>query len=469
MESGRIFLRGAVIAALVLAIASGCGAMPEGWKASRRKPGAPGGAAYTLMKPSGHTLDSILGISTHLSKSPEYSEPRSFELAKLSEAGIGMARTDFTWSRIEPEDDQWRPEGYDLLVDLARDSGIEVLAIIDFGVDWAMPGGSHNEIDPAAFGDYAGYIARHFGDRIDHYEVWNEPDIVRFWKPWPNPEHYGRLLEAASKAVRENDPGAIVLFGGMSNAEEHIIGPRGLWRFFRQVRDHHPEVCEWFDAMAIHTYTWLQQSSPELGSDDDALLWYDLTGAINHARDVLDRAGCRDKEIWVTETGWPHTLIGEDRQAAYLVRNLVLSMAAAVDRWMVYTFWDGPNSATFTEHAFGLYARHGDNPRPKPAYHAVRTAHDILGNMRYAGDLGRELGWHNGCRALVFGSDDGSSAVVVWKETSSRFDKVVLSVPLPAPRTGWELIDQFGNAVGAGVDGSVDVKAGMEAVYLIFQ
>ena len=45
-----------------------------------------------------------MNSSSSVASKAQAAPGRVFELAKLSEAGISMARTDFSWSRIEPED-----------------------------------------------------------------------------------------------------------------------------------------------------------------------------------------------------------------------------------------------------------------------------------------------------------------------------------------------------------------------------
>lgn len=433
-------------------------------------PGPIAASANDLTAPSGPVLDSVLGISSHISRSTEHSEERLFEFDRLQNAGVKYLRIDFSWRVIEPRDNEWHPEGYDVLLDLAVESGTSVVAILDYGVDWAMPDGSHNEIPSEAFADFAGYVAGHFGDRLRYYEVWNEPDVVRFWKPWPNPHHYGRLLEAASAAIRENDPDAVVIFGGMSPAQQHFFGAQGLWKFMAGVHGHHPEMCEWFDVMAIHPYTFFQQTSPETGITEHNLIWYDLPGSIKRARAMLGEIGCHDKEIWITEMGWPHTFIGQERQAAYLVRGMLLAMSERAEKTFFYTFWDGPKSRVFTEDAFGLFTFPGGKSAPKPSYRAVTTTHQLLGNMRFSGDLGRALGWDDGfCRALAFISDDGQRAVVVWKETSSGRKTVEVNVPLPAEADSWKLVDQYGTTISQGEAGPVLIEAGMDVIYLLIE
>lgn len=427
---------------------------------------------YDMLTPSGPKVTEIMGTSSHISNSPDPEWTRDFEIEKLGDAGISVLRTDFAWDVIEPQDNVWHPEGYDVMVNALVAANINVLAILDYGVNWAMPGGSPDEIDPAVFADYAGYVATHFGDRMRYYEVWNEQNVIRFWKPYPNPEKYGLLLQAASAAVRANDPDGIVLFGGIAPFDMFTLGPYGEWNFLMRVHALYPDVCDWFDKLSIHPYTLAQFFQPETDID---ILWfhyYDLTGAIQHARDLVAQIGCPDKGIWLTEIGWPDLFTGTENQAAYLVRSLVLAAAAKVEAWMMYTFWDGPPDAVpKSEATFGLFTWPGEEPQAKPAYSALLTANQSIGQMQYEGDLGKILGWKaHSNRALAFGDGTGKTSVVVWKETPFKGETDEVQVPLPHGAAGWRLISQWGEVIGQGEDeGPVAISAGRDVVYLTFE
>jgi hypothetical protein len=392
----------------------------------------------------------------------------AFELDKLSQAGVHMVRDDFFWKAVEPKKNEWKPEAFDRLVNLITGSGMEVLAILNYGVDWAMPHGSNSEVPPEFFADYVGYMARHFSGRIKYYEIGNEPDLFISWRPWPDPGHYGELLRASSRAIRENDPEARILFGGISPAESYFYGPNGSWQFLLKVHSHHPELCQWFDILAIHPYSFLQASSPEFGATEHPVFVYDLSGAVRQARRQLEKIGCPDKEIWITEMGWPDLFTGKDRQAAYLVRGIFLAMAEGVKCYAWYTFWDGANHSWNKEGAFGLFGWPGKNPEAKPAYGAMKIAHELFGGMKYAGDLGRKLGWKHECRGLAFADDHGRWALAIWKETSSPRSFSPVTVPLPEGANGWRLMDQEGGKISEGAAKTVSVKAGMKVVYLVF-
>jgi len=70
----------------------------------------------------------------------------------------------------------------------------------------------------AAFMRYAKYMVRHFKGHIQYYSLWNEEDIT-YWNPYPDPEAYGRLLSEFVKMLRETDPNAKVVFGGLAGRD----------------------------------------------------------------------------------------------------------------------------------------------------------------------------------------------------------------------------------------------------------
>ena len=426
---------------------------------------------YASMTPTGKILDDILAISSHLSKSENPSTTRDFEIEKLVDASVNMLRTDFSWGRIEPADDDWHFAGYDVMVDQCLADGIQVDALLDYGVGWAMPGGSHDEISPDVWADFTGTVAAHFADRIDLYEIWNEQNTSRFWKPSPNPEHYGNLLKAGYTAVHENDPTATVLFGGLSPADRYMFGPDGVWNFLARVADAHPDVCDYIDGMAIHPYTFFQQTSPEWALDLGLIRFPNLVEGIDLVRSLLDKIGCPQKPLYLTEIGWPDLLIGTERQAAYLPRSLLVAAAKGVEFYFWYTFWDGEGTAfPATEDAFGLFTWPGGDPVAKPVYEALMGLHQIVGALQYAGDLGAALNWAPDRHALVFGDATGQKVMAFWHSAPVLDSEKDVVVPLPAGAQGWTLFDQNGQQIDSGGAASmqVEISLGGRVGYLVF-
>jgi len=421
---------------------------------------------YGCMAPAGPTVDETLGIASHMSTDAEHDRDRLFELDRSVEAGVHFVRRGFYWNRIEPENDVWTFQGYDVLVDLLHQHGLAPLAMITRAVRWAAPGGSPNEIDPDHFADFAGQVAARYAHRIDLYEIWNEQNSERFWNGGPDPAHYGRLLRAAHTAIHRNDPSAVVLFGGLSAFDPlHLFDPRGVWNFLARTGEAHPDLCDFMDGVAIHPYTFLQQPEPELSLDFGVYRYPDLRGHIRDVRGMLEERGCPEKPIHLTEAGWPSLLIGLERQAAYLARGVLLARAAGAASFFWYTFYDEePVSSLPTEDYFGLYTLPDgrNDPDPKPSYRALLGLHRLVGKARFAGDLGQVLGWDEDRYALVFSEPSGAWTVALWHAQPGWREEVPVEVPLPADALGtWTLFDQEGVERSSG-----DARQAAEAVPL---
>lgn len=51
---------------------------------------------------------------------------------------------------------------------------------------------------------------------VEAFEIWNEPDTSRSWKPAPDPAAYAALLRAAYPAVKAGAPEIKAVFAGTS-------------------------------------------------------------------------------------------------------------------------------------------------------------------------------------------------------------------------------------------------------------
>ncbi len=395
------------------------------------------------------------GVSTHIALGPG-SPARAQELALEKQAGIQSIRTDFSWSVIEPVEGELHFEAYDPLVDEALAQGIEVIGLLDYGVGWAqgVPG-DDSTLDAQKFGNFAGAVAEHFKGRISTFEVWNEEDLPNFFKPEPNPKAYGELLRAACKAIKAANPGAKVLFGGLSSVSA-AVGK--TWGFLEEVLRAHPDLGSYFDALAIHPYTLAQSLAPE--QESPAGTFEDLLVA---ARSVLGRFGLERKPVWLTEIGWPACPcpplepppfipnVSYEEQASYAVRSTLIAwkQRAAAHFW--YDFMDGDGTASvFSENYFGLVLYDPDPgdpipPAPKPSYLALSTLWSLLTGHVLAEDASPST--H--CHALRF---EGLDTVWATWNSHPKDNECTFSVPIPPGKLG-QTLSLDGTVSGAGLSG----------------
>ena len=120
---------------------------------------------------------------------------------------------------------RWNPDAIANLDELAAVSqlrGIKIVAVVTGAPQWAS--GSADPYvpprDPADFGRFLNALAARERGHVTAWEIWNEPDEKEFWHGAVGPAAYAPLLKAGSEAVREADPGALVL-AGASTGNDH--------------------------------------------------------------------------------------------------------------------------------------------------------------------------------------------------------------------------------------------------------
>jgi len=379
---------------------------------------------------------------------------RDFQLERLQAAGIKYLRNEFMWNVIEPTQGNFDYSGHDAIVAEANAYGRKFIGVLCYGAPWAAADSGGNRMyppdDPADFANFAFITADRYKDSIHLWEIWNEQNTQRFWKPEVDPEAYGELFKLASDAIRQADPDAVVAFGGM--APLYNSDWESMWGFLEEVYAFHPDVGDYFDVLAIHTYSWIQIADPETDSPISPLQ-QSTPRMVGDARDVMLKWEGRVKPIWITEVGWytavndPLGYVTEEDQARYLVRSFILSVASGADKYCWYTFRDSWDYLNDSEDAFGLVGydpdpTDGDPPVLKPSYHAYSTLTAVLGETYYSADLSAELGLDDDQYAFRFITPGGSKVVtVLWSVDPDP--SVVLLRPWPG-MTSVSRVDMLG-------------------------
>ncbi len=242
----------------------------------------------------------------------------------MDEAGVGIVRTVFDWSGIEPEPGVYRWERFDRVVERLDERGIAVLGILDSSAPWATSAPSLDEPDwhkwptrdLTAFGRYVwAVVERYDGDGfadapgspvIRYWEVWNEPNVDVFWRPRPDVERYVSMLRLSYFVIKVANPSAVVVLGGMAGngasfppfdlAEE---GRNFLQKIYDQAGG------RYFDIANVHLYPYTYElDRPELMTA--------LQDALDETRSVMAASGDGEKPIWITEIGFSTTLFPQD-------------------------------------------------------------------------------------------------------------------------------------------------------------
>ena len=95
------------------------------------------------------------------------------------------------------------------------------------------------------------YRRQHPGKRprpIENWQIWNEPNLAKFFAPRPSVHKYATLVRSARRAIHSADHKANVILAGMSG-RGHPSDKKFLNRFYRQRR-----IKRSFDAVAVNPY-----------------------------------------------------------------------------------------------------------------------------------------------------------------------------------------------------------------------
>lgn len=279
----------------------------------------------------------------------------------LLDLGISWVRTDFTWAAIETSQGVYSWDEYDRFVTNVTSKGLKILAIIDYGVQWAS-GNSDVHYPPTDVNDFANFAAtvaqRYASFGVNHFEIWNEPNTSLFWKSSPDASAYTTLLKAAYSAIKSVSPLSTVLLGGLaleSTTEDTAfkISPN---IFLQRIYDNGGK--DYFDVMNYHPYGWNETT-------------------ISTLRNIMIDNGDEDKEIWFTEYGNPtngtagQQFVSETDQAKLAVFALKNSRwSKNVTHLMIYSYIDSVNAQPDREGYFGIIQSDGTR---KEAWAAIQA------------------------------------------------------------------------------------------------
>ncbi len=423
-----------------------------------------------------------LGIN-HISLTNEPTSDARYHQALA--LGVGWNRWPLYWDQVEPQPEVFYWDNYDRLVENDLRYGLKINVVLlgrpAFAQDGARVAGLNTPIfadgsdspqedkalnpdNPwvnfvrAAVERYqpGGMLAQQRGwtdgRGVRVWEIWNEPDYLPFWEA--SIHDYARLLKTAYIVIKQADPDAQVMFGGLlyNSGDNWLAQVLAIYQ-----NDPRREEFNWyFDIAAVHNYGYPWRSG-----------WLVL-----YARQTLAAYELK-RPIWLNESGVPvwddypgplWASSAEERsqrstlqqQAAFFIQSSAYAWAEGADVIFFHQLYDDcgnqPAGTNFTLHngelcqgnamcagdAFGLFrnersalcfSHHPYPGTPRPA----ATAYQLLAQVFGGAELANPLVFTVAQKATIIAFDVPQRTeriYVIWNKTLRP-----LALDLPAAGT----------------------------------
>lgn len=309
----------------------------------------------------------------------------------LNELGVKWARVQTGWAKTEREPGVYDFTWLDDIVDKLLERGVQPWLSVSYGnplhtkrinaapvgqppewmeCDWTGVGFPpiHTTEEKDAWRNYVGALTTHFRDRVTHYEVWNEPDLLSFWKCQPKASEYVDLVRQTVEPLRREQPKAKIIGGA-------IAWGMTVWslKFLEDCMK--AGLHELIDIVSYHGY----KSIPERHSPQE-------TAAFKHLLDKYDSS----LEYWQGEGGVQSKVpsggnagalsnmkLSEDIQARMLLRRTLLELHNGCSMHSYFHMADfGHYADDKRTYHYGLVRL--EDGSPKPAYFALQTLCSLL-------------------------------------------------------------------------------------------
>ncbi len=278
-------------------------------------------------------------------------------IPQWASTGVDVARVEAVWHYIapqpdasvqpagfnasDPNDPQYNWSALDQTVGLLVANGIKpIIGVTGWGPVWGSSVPSRRDPrykpDPQKFAQFASAVAKRYGDRVDTYILWNEPNLPDWLRPQfdcvgtrctpASPAIYRSILKATRPAILAADPGAKVLAAALASSGQSPTGRNNKMRPLQWLRalgcvdtklrkDRKSASCKGFtpataDGIAYHPHNTLSSpTTPQANPDDAGIadipkLLRTIDG-IQQAGGLTNGTGAANKfDLYFTEFGY---------------------------------------------------------------------------------------------------------------------------------------------------------------------
>jgi len=323
--------------------------------------------------------------------SPRFGVIESYESpGHADRLGVGWTRIPFNWAEVQATGpDTWQPRISDEEIRSEIGAGRLPVGLLIGVPGWArdenlLPRGlwlPHDDPENT-WANYVREAVGRYQGRIDHWIIWNEPDIgaEEIAHTWDGSvADFAQLQRIAYLAAKETQPDVQIHLGAFTYWADYYAGTEQYMARLLDEIKRDPLASShnyYFDIATAHLYFQPNQV-------------YDLLTLFTGI--MRDRG--MDQPIWLVETNAPPkddpawlvpnwTLsVTQNEQAAYIPQAMASAMAAGAERLAVYKLKDTVEDRSANPEPFGLVRLDGSE---RPAFASYRIAIDYMSETFWA-------------------------------------------------------------------------------------
>jgi hypothetical protein len=312
---------------------------------------------------------------------------------------VGWTRVPFNWAEVQhggPE--TWTPRLSEAQVLAESESGRMVVGLLIGIPDWArdedrLPEGlwlPHS--DPGnTWANYVREVISRYQDQIDHWIIWNEPDIreTEIAHTWDGTvAEFAQLQRTAYLVAKEANPNAIIHLAAFTYWADYYAGTEQYMARLLDEIGRDPQAGQYnyyFDVATAHLYFQPDQIHELLSLFTNIMR---DRGLVHPIWLVETNAPPKDDPDW-SVPNWTLS-VTQNEQAAFIPQAMVAGLAAGAERIAVYKLKDTDEDRAANPEPFGLVRLDGSE---RPAFATYRIAIDYLsGAIRAERERWNEVG-----------------------------------------------------------------------------
>jgi len=146
--------------------------------------------------------------------------------------------------------------------------------------------------------------------------VFNEVNRSDEWEGEANPAEYAQILSYTTTLFKTKNQDFFIISSGMDNAAATGKGSYSQYDYFEEMNKAVPGIFNQIDGYSSHSYP--NPAFTSLPSDDTRM----SVNSFTHELALIGTMTNKQLPVFITETGWDQSIIGDKKTGEYLIETL---------------------------------------------------------------------------------------------------------------------------------------------------